>query len=99
MSSLPLAKTKKEDDTMTKEEKIVELERMLRGCPEIMTPNTARKYSPFGINTIYKMIRDKEIRAFVYRNGYFISKHDLIEYIAEHSDDPTSRKCMKEIKK
>ena len=76
---------------MTKEEKIIELERMLRKCPNILTPAKVYKWSPFGKNKTYELIKSGELRAFVYQNSYIISKTDLIEYLAEHSDDKPAK--------
>lgn len=72
---------------MTKEEKIIKLERMFKRCPEILTPKKASKWVPFGKNRVYELIKDESLRAFIYRGGYIIAKADLIEYLAEHSDD------------
>ena len=76
---------------MTKEEKIVELNRMLRNCPEILTPIKASRFSPFGTNKLYDLIKKKELQAFVYQGSYIIAKIDLIEYLAEHSDDESPK--------
>ena len=71
---------------MTREEKIIELERMLSKVPDIMSPLRASKYSPFGKNRIYELIKSKELRAFVFQGSYIIAKTDLIETIVDHSD-------------
>ena len=49
---------------MTKEEKIQELERMFKNCPEILTPMKASRFAPIGKNGIYELIKKKELRAF-----------------------------------
>ena len=77
---------------MTKEEKIIKLKRMLREAPEIMTPIKVNRFSPLGKNHIYTLIRTGELRSFVYQQSYIIAKCDLIEYLAEHSDDKSRRK-------
>ena len=71
---------------MTREEKIIELERMLSKVPDIMSPLRASKCSPFGINRIYELIKSKELRSFVFQGSYIIAKTDLIETIVDHSD-------------
>ena len=76
---------------MTKEEKIIELERMLKNCPEVLTPLKASRFAPMGKNAIYELIKKKELRAFVYRGSFLIAKADLIEYLADHSDDPSPK--------
>ena len=76
---------------MTKEEKIQELERMFKNCPEILTPIKASRFAPIGKNGIYELIKKQELRAFNYRGSYLIAKADLIEYLADHSDDPSPK--------
>lgn len=76
---------------MTNEERIAkrkELERLLRKCPEILTPPPAAKWTPFGKNRIYELIHRGDLRAFVYRGGYIIAKEDLIDYLLDHCEDP-----------
>ena len=77
---------------MTKEEKIQELERMFKNCPEILTPIKASRFAPIGKNGIYELIKKKELRAFNYRGSYLIAKADLIEYLADHSDDESPKR-------
>ncbi len=72
---------------MTREDKVLELERMLRKCPDILTPIKVSNWSPLGKNKVYELIKIGELRAFVYQGSYIISKEDLIEYLVEHSDD------------
>lgn len=76
---------------MTREEKITELERMLRNAPEILSPVKASRFSPFGRNRIYELIKTKALRAFIFQGSYMICKNDLIEYIADHSDDKSPK--------
>ena len=76
---------------MTKEERIVQLEKLLRKAPEIMTPIKASKFSPLGRNRVYELIKSGELPAYVYQKSYIIAKSDLIEYLAEHSDDKSRR--------
>lgn len=76
---------------MTREERIEELERMLRNVPEILSPLKVAKCSPFGKNKVYELIKSKELRAFVYQGSYIIAKIDLIEYIADHCEDGNYR--------
>ena len=76
---------------MTKEEKIIQLTRMLREAPEIMTPIKVSRFSPLGKNYVYELIKTGELRSFIYQQSYIIAKCDLIEYLAEHSDDKPRR--------
>lgn len=77
---------------MTREEKIIALERMLRKCPEVLSPMKASRCSPFGKNRVYELIKSGELRAFIYQGAYIIAKSDLIEYLADHSDDKSARR-------
>ena len=76
---------------MNKEEKRKELERMLRRCPEILSPIKAARWSPIGKNRVYELLHSGELRSFVYQGGYVISKDDLIDYLIEHSEDEPAR--------
>ena len=76
---------------MNKEEKRKELERMLRRCPEVLSPIKVSRWSPFGKNRVYEMIHTGELRSYVYQGGYIISKDDLIDYLIEHCDDELPR--------
>lgn len=77
---------------MNKDEKRKELERMLKKCPEILTPAKVVRWSPFGKNKVYELLRRGELRSFCYQGGYIISKDDLIDYLADHCDDDAGRK-------
>ena len=76
---------------MTKEEKIIQLKKMLREAPEIMTPIKVSRFSPLGKNHVYELIKSGELRSFIYQQSYIIAKCDLIEYLVEHSDDEPRR--------
>lgn len=73
---------------MTREEKIIELERMLQKCPEMLSPKKVSRWTLFGKNKVYELIKTKELKSFVYQGAYMIAKIDLIEYLADHSEDP-----------
>ena len=66
-------------------------ETMLRNAPEIMSPLKVAKFSPFGKNRVYEMIRTKELKAYKYQNTYIIAKIDLVEYLADHCEDGNLR--------
>ena len=74
---------------MTKEEKIQELERMFKNCPEILTPIKASRFAPIGKNGIYELIKKNELRAFNYRGSYLIAKADLIAPSGSTADTPS----------
>lgn len=76
---------------MTRQEKIAQFEKMLRRAPEIMSPMKVAKFSPFGKNKVYELIKTKELKAYVYQNAYIIAKIDLIEYLADHCEDGSLR--------
>ena len=75
----------------TREERIKEFETMLRKAPEIMSPLKVAKFSPFGKNRVYEMIKTKELKAYKYQNTYIIAKVDLVEYLADHCEDGSLR--------
>lgn len=83
---------------MNKEEKRKELERMLKRCPNILSPIKVAKWVPFGRNRVYELIHSGELRSFVYQGGYIVSKDDLLDYLAEHCNDEPNRYIMRESK-
>ncbi len=72
---------------MTTEEKITALERLLRKCPDVLTPYGAAKWMHMSKNTIYSLIREGKLTAYQYRGGFLISKADIIDYMAATTDD------------
>ena len=72
---------------MTRQEKIAQFERMLRRAPEIISPMKVARFSPFGKNKVYELIKTKQLKAYAYQNAYIIAKIDLIEYLADHCED------------
>lgn len=72
---------------MTRNERIAQFEKMLRRAPEIMSPIKVAKFSPFGRNKVYELIKTQQLKAYVYQNAYIIAKIDLIEYLADHCED------------
>ena len=76
---------------MTKEEKRKTLERMLAKCPDILSPKQVQNWTHIGKNKIYEMLKNGELKAFIFRGTYLIAKSDLIEYMVAHSDDKATR--------
>ena len=72
---------------MITEEKITALERLLRKCPDVLTPYGAARWMHMSKNTVYALIRDGKLTAYQYRGGYLISKADIIDYMAATTDD------------
>lgn len=72
---------------MTRNERIAQFEKMLRRAPEIMSPMKVARFSPFGKNKVYELIKTKQLKAYVYQNAYIIAKIDLIEYLADHCEE------------
>lgn len=76
---------------MNKDEQRQEIERMLKGCPDILTPAKIVNWSPFGRNRVYELLKSGELRSFSYCGKYIVSKIDLIDYLVEHCDDDSGR--------
>ena len=83
----PCRKHMKGRPKMTREEKIVDLERMFRNCPEMLSPIKVSRWTPLGKNRVYALIKTGELKSFIYQGAYMIAKTDLIEYLADHSED------------
>lgn len=71
---------------MTQEKQKTKLEKMLKKCPEILTPMKAVKWVPIGKNAIYAAIKNGEIESFVYKGGYIITKDALIDYLVKTAE-------------
>lgn len=71
---------------MTQEQQKIKLQKMLKKCPEMLTPMKAVKWAPIGKNTLYAAIRSGEIESFVYKGGYIITKDTLIDYLVKTAD-------------
>lgn len=85
---------------MTKEEKIKVFERMLKRAPEIMTPGQVIKFSPFGKNKVYRLLKENELPSIIFQGHYIIAKDDLIEYLADSCDKKYFRNfTVQEVKK
>lgn len=71
---------------MTQEQQKVKLQKMLKKCPEVLTPMKAVRWAPIGKNTLYAAIRSGEIETFVYKGGYIFTKDALIDYLVKTAD-------------
>ena len=76
---------------MTRNEFIIELERMLKNAPDLMTPLKVSKCTPLGKNRVYELIKSGEIRSIIFQNSYIVAKADVIEYLAAHANDKNRR--------
>lgn len=76
---------------MTRNEFIIELERMLKNAPDLMTPIKVSKCTPLGKNRVYELIKSGEIRSIIFQNSYIVAKADVIEYLANHANDKNRR--------
>ena len=64
-----------------------DLQWLLRGCPDVLSPIQAARWTKKSKNTIYALIKNGELRTFIYRGTHLISKLDLIDYLLFHADD------------
>lgn len=71
---------------MTQEKQKAKLQKMLKKCPEILTPMKAVKWAPIGKNAIYASIKNGEIESFVYKGSYIITKDALIDYLVKTAE-------------
>lgn len=76
---------------MTRNEMITELERMLKKAPDLMTPLKVSRCTPLGKNRVYELIKNGEIPSIVFQNSYIVAKIDVIEYLADHTNDRNRR--------
>ncbi|MBO4308804.1 MAG: helix-turn-helix domain-containing protein [Clostridia bacterium] len=78
---------------MTAEERKDAYARLLRECPEVLTPRMVAKWTRQSKNTVYAEIRSGDLPAVPYRRGYLIAKADLIDYMVTHAED-TQKACF-----
>ncbi len=71
--------------TTEKQRKIIE--KMMKKCPEVLTPMKAAKWAPIGKNKIYAAIQNHTLEAYVYKGGYIFSKDALIDYLVNTADE------------
>ena len=76
---------------MTNEERREAVARLLKNAHEVLTPREVAKWTHYGRNTVYAMLRSGELPSIQYRGTYLISKAELVEYMTAHADD-TPRK-------
>ena len=84
---------------MTQEQQKIKLQKMLKKCPEVLTPMKAVKWAPIGKNTLYAAIRSGEIESFVYKGGYIFTKDALIDYLVKTADQNGRRFTIRGDKK
>ena len=72
---------------MSDEQKKNGLRRLLRDCPDVLTPRQVASWTHQSKNTVYALIHSGELSGYPYRGGFRVSKSDLIDYLAAHTDD------------
>ena len=84
---------------MTQEQQKIKLQKMLKKCPEVLTPMKTVKWAPIGKNTLYAAIKSGEIESFVYKGGYIITREALIDYLVKTADQKGRRFTIRGDKK
>ncbi len=72
---------------MNKEKQREIIEKMMKKCPEVLTPMKAAQWAPVGKNSIYRAIQSGQLEAFVYKGGYIFSKESLIDFLVKTAED------------
>ena len=75
---------------MNQEKQREAYEKMLKKCPDILTPMKANRWSPVGKNTIYAALKNGEIESYTYKGGYIFTKDALIVYLVKTANDSGS---------
>ena len=73
-------------------------EKMLKKCPDILTPMKATRWSPVGKNTIYAALKNGEIESYTYKGGYIFTKDAFIDYLVRTTNDTGRRYTIKDDK-
>ena len=74
-------------------------EKMLKKCPDILTPMKATRWSPVGKNTIYTALKNGEIESYTYKGGYIFTKDAFIDYLVKTTNDKGKRYTIRGDKK
>ena len=72
---------------MTNEERREAVARLLKNAPDVLTPREVAKWTRYGKNTVYAMLKDGILPGYVFRGSYLVGKEDLIDFMVEHTDD------------
>ena len=62
-------------------------QKLLKKCPDILTPMKVARWSPIGKNTIYAALKSGEIESYNYKGGYIFTKDALIDYLVTTTND------------
>ena len=84
---------------MNQEKQREAYEKMLKRCPDILTPMKANRWSPVGKNTIYAALKNGEIESYTYKGGYIFTKDAFIDYLVRTTKDSGRRYTIKGDKK
>ena len=90
--SVTVGKKRLRRNKMENENRRQDLEWLLRGCPDILSPIQAARWTKKSKNTIYALLKSGELRSFVMRGAHLISKLDLIDYLLLHADDTDGKR-------
>jgi hypothetical protein len=66
---------------MTNEERREAVAKLLKNAPDVLTPREVAKWTRYGRNTVYAMLKD--------------GKEDHIDFMVEHTDDIAHRYHVK----
>ena len=84
---------------MNQEKQRETYEKMLKKCPDILTPMKATRWSPVGKNTIYAALKNGEIESYTYKGGYIFTKDAFIDYLVKTANDKGKRYTIRGDKK
>ena len=84
---------------MNQEKQREAYEKMLKKCPDILTPMKANRWSPVGKNTIYTALKNGEIESYTYKGGYIFTKDAFIDYLVKTTNDKGKRYTIRGDKK
>jgi len=80
---------------MTTEERREAVARLLKNAPDVLAPREVARWTRYGKNTVYAMLKDGTLQGYVFRGGYLVGKEDLIDFMVEHTDDIAHRYHVK----
>ena len=84
---------------MNNEKQKATLQKILKKCPDVLTPIKAARWAPVGKNTIYAALKSGEIESYTYKGGYIFAKDALIEYLVKTANNTGRRFTIRGDKK
>lgn len=79
---------------MNQEKTKAAYQKMLKKCPDVLTPAKAVRWTPVGKKAIYAALKNGDIESYIYKGSYIFTKDALIDYLVKTSNDKGKRNTV-----